>query len=1253
MGGYTLGLDLGTTSIGWAVINSESGRIWAKDDCPGCGVRHFRESVNPKNNIPFTRDRATARGGRRTRGRRVQRKRAVRTILEGAGILPTSQEGLCALRQELSDGKGVPKQLRLYELRAHGLADKISLSAFAAILLQLAARRGFKSNRKSGEIIVIAAAPQDSGSAASPERATKKKSGASKENEPKKGSVTASINSLVGSMREHGSPTVGVHLYRIGKGEIGLVQDSPGREFDGQRVRGRHLLRSLVEDEFNRLWDSQRAFHEVLQDTGLRQSVHDAIFFQRPLKPSDHLIGRCECLPKLPRCPRADWFAMKWRVLKDVNHLRIWNDDGTVQELSAQQRTDIFKEMNRRQRVPFAELRALIKPPLLEKQMFNLEAGVGERGKRKAKKTEDATKPATRREFLPGNPVEAALIGAFGPRWDELDEANRLSIREAFCAIDDPEELLLKARDWGLDAGSARRLARQSLPEGYMAYSREAIKRMLAEFEKAIVEDHGITEYEARERCGLNRTVLRTGLPLLPAPVKPDGKPVTNNPVVKKALFELRKVVNAIIRLYGPPGRIVVEFARRMRLPLWKRAEIAAQNEANRKDKDAIKELLSKDFEIDDPSGSDVLAFRLWKQQGFMSPYSKDPRSQSPYTGRPISQADLQEFLNGEGNLHIDHILPLSRTLDDSMNNKCLCFRDENDAKGNDTPLEWLKEGSDEFNAMLQRVASMKQFGMPFAKRRRFSQKEVTIDKCLERQLKDTQYLARLVRPYLQSLFSGDQVARDQAVFCISGQATSQLRWHWGLNSILADNVADEKERRDLRHHAIDAVVVAYTNDKTLGRFADFFQRKRAKDKRFDPPEPWTEAAAFFDHVRRQVLAIIVSHRIRARIRGELHQDTHYAKTTVEGRFSYRKALRDLNVNEVHRICDDQIRAQALARLQGSGINVFSTKGRTDDENDASQGSKIPTLVWKEPLIPLKKDGTPRANAAPVKRVRIWIKDSSIQPIRDALPIQNLTTALIPFIKDAAHRELIHARLRERGISADPTDELLPAATFSPPLKGSDGRRIRRVDLEPPDGVRIPAQRRVLIKPGNLHHVEIYEIVGPRGKKKYHVEAVSRIEAADRLHCRLPIVARKLSNLPNARFLMSLCEGEMVELEDKGTVALCRFVTAPSKSRELRFRRHERAAIDDRLITKKPGSVGAIRQKVSVDHIGQVRRGLGTSFDPLTADARILEIAQRRAQGLSIAKAKKQLRDLGLAHCGAQLTAAIRYFREQAAVPSV
>ncbi len=1249
MGGYTLGLDLGTTSIGWAVV--KTGRIWAKDECPGCGVRHFRESVNPKNNIPFTRDRAAARSGRRTRGRRVQRKRNLRALLERAGMLPTSADGLLALRTELSDEKNAGARLRLYELRAIALESKIGLPIFATILLQLAARRGFKSSRKSGEIIVVAKSLSDAESAPAVKRQSKKKSNGSQDSKSKKGSVTSSISSLVESMKEHDSRTIGVHLYLIGTGAIQLAQDAPGREFDSQRIRGRHLLRKLVEEEFNLLWDKQAQFHELLRDTDLRRRVHDAIFYQRPLKPSDHLIGQCECLPKLPRCPRADWHAMQWRVLKDVNHLRIWNDNGTEQELSSQQRADILKQLSRRNRVPFAELRAMISPPLLEKQMFNLEAGVGDRGKRKAKKTEDATKPETRREFLPGNPVEAALISAFGPAWDQFDEAKKSSIREQFCSIDDPEELLLKASEWELNQDATHRLARQSLPDGYMAYSREAIKRMLTEFERAVEEDRGISEYEARDRCGLGKVTAKTGLKRLPAPIKPDGKPLTNNPVVKKALFELRKLVNAIIAVYGPPERIVVEFARRMRLPLWKRAEIAAQNEANRRDKESIKKLLVKEFGVENPSGGDVLAFRLWKQQGYMSPYGKDPRSQSPYSGRLISQPDLAAFLNGEGNLHIDHILPLSRTLDDSMNNKCLCFRDENDAKGQQTPLEWLGEESDEYKAMLQRVASMKQFGMPFAKRRRFSQREVLRDKFVERQLKDTQYLARLVRPYLQSLFTGEQADLDQAVFCISGQATSKLRWHWGLNSILADDGGDEKERRDLRHHAIDAVVVAYTDSATLGKFAGYFERKRCKDERFPPPEPWTERAAFLDHVRQQVLAIKVSHRIRARIRGELHQDTHYAATKIDGRFSYRKALKDLNTNEVQRILDEGIKAQVLRRLAEHGIKISRTKDEADEKNADGQQKKVPAVVWKEALIPVKKDGTPRANAEPVKRVRIWIKDSSIRPVRNALPMHNLTTALVPYIKDGECQALVSARLAERGLLNHPPSEPLPADTFCPPLKTGQGRRIRRVELEAPKGVRIPTQSQVLVKPGNLHHVEIFETVASKRKTKYVVEPVSRMEAAERQRRGLPIVARQLASMPNAIFVMSLCEGEMVELDDKGTLKLCRFVTAPSTSKELRFRAHERAAIEDRPITKKPGSIGAIRRKVLVDRLGRVRATAGphpVQFDPRKADSRIVKIAEKRAAGqLSVAKAKSELRELGLGHLGAQLTAAVHYVRRQ------
>ena len=67
---YTIGLDIGVASVGWAVINNEESRI------ENLGVRIFKKAEDPKTGKSPNFDRRVARGSRkRLRRRSGKRKR--------------------------------------------------------------------------------------------------------------------------------------------------------------------------------------------------------------------------------------------------------------------------------------------------------------------------------------------------------------------------------------------------------------------------------------------------------------------------------------------------------------------------------------------------------------------------------------------------------------------------------------------------------------------------------------------------------------------------------------------------------------------------------------------------------------------------------------------------------------------------------------------------------------------------------------------------------------------------------------------------------------------------------------------------------------------------------------------------------------------------------------------------------------------------------------------------------------------------
>ena len=139
-GNLTLGLDLGTNSIGWAlIVHDENGDPSALKDC---GSRIFQEAVDAKTRTPKNKARRGARAARRQLSRRKHRRQALSELLVENGLLPKDESELHALL--LDD-----KECNPYLLRKKGLDERLDLHEFGRVLAHLNRRRGFKSNRKA------------------------------------------------------------------------------------------------------------------------------------------------------------------------------------------------------------------------------------------------------------------------------------------------------------------------------------------------------------------------------------------------------------------------------------------------------------------------------------------------------------------------------------------------------------------------------------------------------------------------------------------------------------------------------------------------------------------------------------------------------------------------------------------------------------------------------------------------------------------------------------------------------------------------------------------------------------------------------------------------------------------------------------------------------------------------------------------------------------------------------------------------
>ena len=856
---YVLGLDLGSNSVGWALV-SRDGQALDGENLVKLKIRVFPTGVDQldtKRERPRGQERRLARSQRRLHERRNRRRQGVRTILQGAGLLPRDHHQLAEVLAQDP-----------YQPRKDGLDGPLTPHQFGRALYHLAQRRGFKSNRKQ-------------------------------ENTTEDGKVAKAVAELQEQIGGAGCRTLGEYLAtcRAKEGD---------REFhceqDGARIRNQYTLRAMYEEEFRLLWEAQRPHHPELLTEELRRCVHRVIFYQRPIWWDKGTIGDCELEPGEKRCPRAHWLGQQFRLLQEINLLTVVDGD-EERPLTAEERRVLRDALTPKRKLTFDRIRSLL--GFLDSQTFNLEE-------------------FSKRDYLSGNPVEASLRAKALRGWyDAASPALREQVYDALAEIEDEDELrALAAEQWGLDDAQLQALLKISLPTGRFALSRKAIRKIMPHLEAGEIFS------KAKELAGYALSEEVATCPLLP-PVD-EAVATLTNPLVHRALTEMRKVVNAIARRYGPPAEIVVELARDMKNSAPRRREIFFENRKRRDENDGIRTRLIQEFGQPSPSRDDVLRYRLWEECG----------KTCVYTGKTISKRML---LSGE--VQIDHVLPYSRTLDDSYMNKVLCFADENRTrKANKTPREAYGQDPERYEAILQRAARL-----PFDKRRKFTQKELDLNTFVERQLNDTRYMSRLATRYLKALGS--------TVRSVKGQTTAELRRQWGLDGMLDAGAAGKKTRDDHRHHAVDAVIIAQTTRGALQKLSTVKYAPRKVS--LDPP--WE---SFRHDVEEAVNAINVSHAPTRKLAGKLHEDTAYGPGDAPGAAVLRVPVGSLTPKMIPEIRDPAIRELVRRAVE----DACRERGV-----ELSGGDKVEKVLG---------DTTIRMpSGVPVRKVRIQRMEKTLVPV--------------------------------------------------------------------------------------------------------------------------------------------------------------------------------------------------------------------------------------------------------------------------------
>lgn len=805
MGNLTLGLDLGTNSIGWALIDFDDNQQPQK--LIACGSRIFQEAVEAKTGTPKNHARRAARAARKLVARRKQRRTKLLNLLVHHGLLPQDEVERNALL--LDNQANNP-----YQLRKRGLDEKLEPLALGRALYHLAHRRGFQSNRK-------AASDED-------------------------GKVKTAISALRADMQVTHCRSLGEYL---------AAQPTQRR---------RYTDRAMYAEEFEQLWNKQASFAPEQLTQALKIAIHNSIFFQRPLKSQKNLVGKCTFEPTRKRATKAILLSQRFRILQDVNHLAVKNPiTRDFRPLTQDERNKLAEALDKQKSMTWGAVRKVVgwnkKDSLHEGETFNLEEG--------------------KKDKLLGNRTACDLRGALDDRWDALTAQQQDDLVTDLLTIDNTGGFLKRMKThWEFDDATAEALAKIELEPGYTRLSAKAMRAILPHFGQGLIYSEACKAAGYDHSNPNQRTITdKLGLPSN-----------VRNPVVQKALFETRKVVNAIVRKYGKPAVIRVEMARDMKLSKRQKEELQKEQNKQKKANDLAAEILSKEFGIQQPARADIQKYNLWLEC----------KEVCPYTGTTISREMLFS-----PEVDVEHILPYKRSLDDSYMNKTLCIATFNrQAKLDNTPYEIGQGDPLAYAEIFQRIKTL-----PFPKRRRFEQKEIETDKFIERQLNDTRYICVEVRDFLQQLGAPVEVSK--------GEATAKLRGRWKLNTLLSPNGSNEKNRADHRHHAIDAVVIALTNRSLFHKLSRLSAQSISLDKsRFDVPPPWD---GFYDDVYEEIDKVIVSHAPARKIGGALHEATAYGYSDAEKCFVYRKPLGgNFTLAQINKIRDAEIKKLVIERLE-------------------------------------------------------------------------------------------------------------------------------------------------------------------------------------------------------------------------------------------------------------------------------------------------------------------------------------------------
>lgn len=840
-----LGIDLGIASLGWAVIEYDKEND-ANNKIVDCGVRLFTAAETPKEKESPNKARREARGIRRVIKRRRIRMNEIKKLCIAHKLL--GQDDI-----DLENGifnaskKENPKASRIdvWELRHDALSRKLIGEEFARILIHIAKHRGYKFNGDD-------------------------------EADEESGKVKKAGMELRTKFETAGCRSVGEWLWN--------ERRHHGRKRNKSGDYEISIHRDFLVSEIDTIFAEQNRLGNPSATEELKEAYKNIAFYVRPMQSIEHMVGSCTYFPDQKRAPKSSPTAERFVALGKFFSTVVVDNEGNEKKIIELKSIDeLMSFATSKEKIDYKQLRKFL--VLGENQIFK---GLAYKGKpKKSKKGEDAEtqewefdKADAEKKVWINLKGHAALKAALGDErfshlLGDIDAADEIA--KVLTYYKDERQKREELAKLSLDAQSIEALCKIGFTD-FVQLSFKALKAILPEMENGKRYDEAVAL--------LGKPAFEKSI-FLP-PLKDTDIDILN-PTVIRAFAQFRKVANALVKKYDGFDKVHFELAREVNTK-EDRKRWEKDRDKNEKIHRQISEQLAE-HEIKQ-NYKNVLKLKLRSEQ----------KDTCPYCQQNLNYPAIFEDRYAE----IDHILPLSRSQDDSYVNKVLVHSKCNQDKKNQTPYEWLSVDEKRWNAFKLFVLSESSLGK---RKKHYLLKENFGDlqsqnEFISRNINDTRYMSKAIKDYCKDFWQLNSNDGER-IQVRSGKLTSALRHQWGL---------DSKNRDTHTHHAADAIMIAFSTPSMVQKLSNYYRDKeiqREKEKPIfkAPIEHLREAVEKALTLERnekiitkdgrviELHRLLISRPPRASVTGAAHKETIQSPSDYRGR--------GVSINDGKGMCDN------------------------------------------------------------------------------------------------------------------------------------------------------------------------------------------------------------------------------------------------------------------------------------------------------------------------------------------------------------